>query len=278
MVNRGGDRSHSRAKGHWRATAPHTMTPSNALLRSPLREALSVTAAVVAVAALMVHLAGSGPWSEYVGAAVALLFFVPALHLAERADPSLIRFGLRMGGLFGQATREGAEPGPERLNVPRLVVEGLRETGAALLVAACAFPLYAAGFWIWFRMQGVPLGAFSLTAAPFSLDFALHQLIVVAIPEEAFFRGYLQTRLTDAFPDSTRLLGARLSVPAWALQALCFGAVHVLADLDPLRMSVAVPGLLFGWLRARRGGIGAGVVLHALSNMFSTTLAAAWLG
>ena len=37
------------------------------------------------------------------------------------------------------------------------------------------------------------------------------------------------------------------------------------------------PGLLFGWLRARRDGIGAAVVLHALSNLFAETLVRGWL-
>ena len=42
----------------------------------------------------------------------------------------------------------------------------------------------------------------------------------------------------------------------------------------------AVPGgqdaLLFGWLRARTGGIGAGVALHAMSNLLSAFLADAY--
>jgi membrane protease YdiL (CAAX protease family) len=36
---------------------------------------------------------------------------------------------------------------------------------------------------------------------------------------------------------------------------------------------VFFPALLFGWLRARTGGIGAPVVFHALCNLFADYLA-----
>jgi membrane protease YdiL (CAAX protease family) len=61
------------------------------------------------------------------------------------------------------------------------------------------------------------------------------------------------------------------------LQALLFGLIHVLVDLDPSRMAVFFPGLLFGWLRAWRGGIGAAIVLHAMSNLLSETLSRGWM-
>jgi membrane protease YdiL (CAAX protease family) len=36
---------------------------------------------------------------------------------------------------------------------------------------------------------------------------------------------------------------------------------------------VFFPALVFGWMRARTGGIGAAVLFHALCNIFSATLA-----
>jgi membrane protease YdiL (CAAX protease family) len=38
-------------------------------------------------------------------------------------------------------------------------------------------------------------------------------------------------------------------------------------------LSVFFPSLLFGWLRARTGGIGASVFFHALCNLFAAYLA-----
>ncbi|HJL19019.1 MAG TPA: glutamic-type intramembrane protease, partial [Sandaracinaceae bacterium LLY-WYZ-13_1] len=36
-------------------------------------------------------------------------------------------------------------------------------------------------------------------------------------------------------------------------------------------------GLLFGWLRAWRGGIGAAMLLHAMSNVLAEILEEGWL-
>jgi membrane protease YdiL (CAAX protease family) len=40
---------------------------------------------------------------------------------------------------------------------------------------------------------------------------------------------------------------------------------------------VFFPALLFGWVRAWRGGIGAALALHASSNLYSEILARSWL-
>jgi membrane protease YdiL (CAAX protease family) len=37
--------------------------------------------------------------------------------------------------------------------------------------------------------------------------------------------------------------------------------------LQPWRLATFFPGLLFGWLRARTGGVVAPAVAHALSNL-----------
>jgi len=35
---------------------------------------------------------------------------------------------------------------------------------------------------------------------------------------------------------------------------------------------VFFPSILFGWLRARTGGVGASIAFHALCNIYSATL------
>ena len=51
----------------------------------------------------------------------------------------------------------------------------------------------------------------------------------------------------------------------------------VAVDLQPARLAVFFPALLFGWLRALRGGIGAPAALHVLCNLLSDLLARSWL-
>jgi hypothetical protein len=99
----------------------------------------------------------------------------------------------------------------------------------------------------------------------------LTQLLVIALPEELFFRGYLLARLEVAFPPRRRWLGGGLGL-ALIAQAALFGLSHVLVGFDPRRMSVFFPALLFGWMRSATGSILAGVLCHALANVCIDTL------
>ena len=47
--------------------------------------------------------------------------------------------------------------------------------------------------------------------------------------------------------------------------------------LQPWRLATFFPGLLFGWLRARTGGVAAPAVAHALSNLLVLFLEASLL-
>jgi membrane protease YdiL (CAAX protease family) len=100
---------------------------------------------------------------------------------------------------------------------------------------------------------------------------ALHQLLVVAIPEEVFFRGYLQSNLDRAFPrPRRRFAGAELG-PAVFVQAAVFAACH-LATGDWTRLRVGAFGLLAGWLTARSGSVLAPIVYHAAANVWVAIL------
>ncbi|MCP4606762.1 MAG: CPBP family intramembrane metalloprotease [Proteobacteria bacterium] len=96
---------------------------------------------------------------------------------------------------------------------------------------------------------------------------AFSHLIVVALPEEFFYRSYIMGRLDDIFTSRKNLFGAKVG---WSLliQAVLFAVGHVLVDFNPQRFVVFFPALAFGWLRARRGTIGAPILFHAASNIF----------
>ncbi|MBI3200280.1 MAG: CPBP family intramembrane metalloprotease [Myxococcales bacterium] len=109
-------------------------------------------------------------------------------------------------------------------------------------------------------------------ALPSLGDDVLGQLLVIALPEEAFFRGYLQTALDDAWKPRIRVLGAELGWGILVSSAL-FAFGHFATEPHPNRLAVFFPALVFGWLRARTNGIGAGIVFHALCNLFAAYLA-----
>jgi uncharacterized protein len=103
------------------------------------------------------------------------------------------------------------------------------------------------------------------------------QLLVVALPEELFYRGWMQTSWARSAPGrGVRVLGVRLGAGFLWTQIL-FAAGHLVV-LQPWRLATFLPGLWFGWLRERHGSIVAPVVAHALSNLFLRALEASFYG
>lgn len=106
-------------------------------------------------------------------------------------------------------------------------------------------------------------------------EWLIDQTFVVALPEELFYRGYLQARLRDAWPRGRTLLGARLGRAFW-VTALLFAVGH-LAIFQAWRLSVFFPALLFGWLRERTGTVAGATALHAIFNLFQLWLDASFV-
>ena len=93
----------------------------------------------------------------------------------------------------------------------------------------------------------------------------IDQLLLIALPEEFFFRGYLQTQFDQVWGRPYRLLGADVGI-GLPLAAAFFAVCHVLFG-GPARLIVFFPGILYGWLRARTGTIAVPTLYHAFSNL-----------
>jgi len=232
-----------------------------------VREPLLAFLATTAVATALYWTSRGVPFlRENLHAFIAVLFYYApsaASRLAGRP------FDYREAGL---TTR------PRRLNAVVLAV-----------AVAVTFPLFAGGFFLFYdavcppaqalgqMVRGLCPGTWLGLAGghwrlpPNFLLLAANQLVVVALPEEMFFRGYLLQRLEARFPPRHRLAGAPVG---WALllSAVLFALGHVLVDFNPQRLAVFFPALLFGWMRARTGSLAAGAVFHALCNLLSDVL------
>lgn len=92
------------------------------------------------------------------------------------------------------------------------------------------------------------------------------QLLVVSLPEEWFFRGYLQGRLNQLFARNWNLLSAKIG-PSLFLSAALFALAHLALKPSLDRVLVFFPALVFGWLREKTDSLLAPILFHFLANL-----------
>ena len=100
----------------------------------------------------------------------------------------------------------------------------------------------------------------------------LIQLFLVGLPEEIFYRGYLQTRLDSLVGQDKQVLGVAFN---WQSTVLCsglFAIAHLVTILHPSRLAVFFPSLLFGWMRRAYGDTLSPAIFHAACNVLSQVL------
>lgn len=238
-----------------------------------LREPLLAFAAATGAAALLAAIGTAVPFvRDNLHAAIALLFiYVPAA-------------AARLAGRDFDYQQAGLRADPIGLNLAVLAV-----------FAALTLPAFAAGFFLFYgHVCTIPANAATrafgglcrhwlgrtggeLRLPPRFALLAFSQLVVVAVPEELFFRGYLLERLERVWPPRHRLLGAPVGAALLA-SAVLFALGHVLVVPNPQRLAVFFPALVFGWMRARTGSIAAGAAFHALCNVTSDVLHTSYFG
>lgn len=164
-----------------------------------------------------------------------------------------------------------------------------RDLGLFALLFAIVAPLYVFGFWAFAELVPELPKDIAGYISPYTQrpqfqfrlpdrfgEWVIDNLLVVALPEEFFYRGYVQARLRDAWPQGRRFLGARLG-PAFWLTALLFAVGH-LAIFEAWRLSVIFPALLFGWMRERTGTVMGAALFHASANLLALVLEASFFG
>lgn len=106
----------------------------------------------------------------------------------------------------------------------------------------------------------------------------LLQLLLVSLPEEFFFRGYLQRRFDELRPRRIlfRIGPIEISQTHLIVSAL-FALTHVILTPWPSRLAVFFPSLLFCWLRDRTDGLAAPILFHAACNLMVQLAAAHYL-
>lgn len=239
--------------------------------RRALAEALVVSAAVTAVVTAVSAVVPD----RYVATTVGFVFLGATWALVWRGDDRRVEAaGLALGGLVL----------PGKLDHARLA----RSLGQAALWASLLAAIFFVPFFFGWQRYWHPRTSFALRGGVMdALNDAFAQVVIIALPEEAFYRGYVQSRLDQALPGfgwtrgaageqglmprRLRIFGASVG-PAVLVTSVIFALGHLATIRQPARLAVFFPSLLFGWLRCRTGGVGAGIAFHAMCNIFSELL------
>jgi membrane protease YdiL (CAAX protease family) len=224
------------------------------------RDALIAWAIVAVLVTGLVRINVTLPAIGHLGSAlVAVLFLYAPVFYAWRRTEDLVDYGFH------------AAP----------IKKGLITAAVAIAVI---FPIFALGYFAFYEVACnsdllshlVPhnmctryggLGGLHTPAMTGKLaEFCAVQLIVVALPEELFFRGFLLGLLEKRFPPKRRILGGGVGL-ALVISAAMFALIHLPKDGDPRALATFFPGLLFGWMRSSTGSIMASTLTHAGSNI-----------
>jgi membrane protease YdiL (CAAX protease family) len=187
-----------------------------------------------------------------------------ALYLSLRLEAPVVWLFLPLGLLVAGRQPLSAYGLDLRFRPPSLAVHA----GIGVTLLALYTGLHT---WIAARVLHQAF-ALALPANP-AADF-VREFLVVAFPEEVFFRGYVQTRWNRACGRPWRLCGAAVG-PGLLVQAAIFGVCH-LATGDWTRLRVIFFALLAGWLRERSGSVLAPAVYHAVANVWYRMLLASF--
>jgi len=107
---------------------------------------------------------------------------------------------------------------------------------------------------------------FNLQAPDNLLNLVFTQLLIVALPEEWFFRGYVQARFNQALGKEKILFRASIGW-GWILSAGLFALAHFFIWLKPESLLVFFPALVFGWLREKTDSLLAPILFHFSANL-----------
>lgn len=252
------DAARARDEAARRLEAATPLDP-DARARQAKRDAL-VTYAIVAVAvAGLVQINITLPAIGHLGSAlVAVLFLYAPVYVAWKRKEDLDDYGFH------------AEP----------LKKGLAFAAGGFFIV---FPLFIVGYLAFYSIacdtslakllpKGTCMhygGLDALHAPKITrelVEFCAVQLVVVALPEELFFRGFLLAKLERAFPPKRRILGGGIG---WALiiSSALFALIHIPKDGDPRALATFAPALLFGWMRSATNSILASTLVHAGSNI-----------
>jgi membrane protease YdiL (CAAX protease family) len=139
----------------------------------------------------------------------------------------------------------------------------VRNIGRSVAFLALLAGAGAVAFFLFVRLPLPPAISPYHGTVPLTATMAAHHLLLVALPEEVFFRGYLY----DAFEEA----GWEPVLPV----ALLFAIGHFVIAPSAFRLLTFFPALLLGWGRKGSGNVYVPTAVHYLFNLFPSLIGGA---
>ncbi len=191
---------------------------------------------------------------------------IAAIKLLNACCPAVLRWLAIPGILVGAAL---APTWIRRQELPNwgLGVNHVRPAvRAAGCVCVCTLPIVFLGLWL-LTLLDLPIPLQPIRAGQQDpLTWLLHQFLYVAVAEEMFFRGYVQTGMTRLVNQTRRVSGSARQCLTIVASAACFALAHVIIQGQIISALVFLPGLVMAWLYVRTRSLWAPILFHGLAN------------
>lgn len=141
-----------------------------------------------------------------------------------------------------------------------------KELKSLFLVVVTTFVPYIFFYVLFFKWRADTLGQHLLLAIKFPPNIFLEiimQIFLVALPEELFFRGFLQGSLLKS--------GMSLALSVFLTNFL-FAISHLALSLSPTRLLTFFPGLIFSYLVCKNKSLLSPILYHAACNILGQFL------
>ena len=107
------------------------------------------------------------------------------------------------------------------------------------------------------------------------LSWLFYQFMYVAVAEEVFFRGYVQSNVLRLLSKTKSEQWEQPQLISVVISAACFAAAHAIIQGQMISALIFLPGLILGWLFIRTKSLLAPILFHGLANVYYCFVAAA---
>jgi membrane protease YdiL (CAAX protease family) len=142
-----------------------------------------------------------------------------------------------------------------------------------IYISILIFPVYTLGFYVF---HSIILGKkfflhFPLDSAGNFITTVLFHIFIAALPEETFYRGFIQELFNRDFGKKWQIFGIQFG-PSIFLTSFLFAVGHYIIIPHPFRLAVFFPSLLFGLMKEKYDNITLPFLFHAVANIYSGVL------